>query len=64
MEILEATIDNEEQQVIEDSQPAEAEASPTPERPSSAKPPKSTIKTEQEAKIHIVDTIIYDILEQ
>ena len=62
MQILEAIVDHEEQQIIEDSQPAEAEASPTQERPSSAKPPKSTIKTEEEAKIHIVDTIIYNIL--
>ena len=63
MDILEATIDNEDQQIIEDSQPAEGEAaSPTQERPSSARPPKSAIKTEREAKIHIVDTIIYDIL--
>ena len=63
MQILEAIVDQEEQQIIEDDQPAEGEAaSPSPERPSSAKPPKSTIKTEQEAKIHIVDTIIYDIL--
>ena len=56
MQILEAIVDQEEQQIIEDSQPAEEEASPVPERPSSAKPPKSTIKSEQEAKIHIVDT--------
>ena len=63
MQIIEAIVDQEEHQIIEDDQPAEGEAaSPSPERPSSAKPPKSTIKSEQEAKIHIVDTIIYNIL--
>ena len=62
MEILEGIVDAEEQQIIEDHQPAEGEASASPERPASTKPPKSSIKTEQEAKMHIVDTIIYDIL--
>ena len=57
--------ENEEQQIIEDLHPADVEAPASPERAASIsnlKPPKSTIKTEQEAKIHIVDTIIYDIL--
>ena len=60
--ILEGIVDQEEQQIIEDSQPAEEEASPSQERPSSAKPPQSSIKTEHEAKIHIVDSIVYNIL--
>ena len=62
MHILEGIVDQEEQQIIEDSQPAEEEASPSQERPSSAKPPQSSIKTEHEAKIHIVDSIVYNIL--
>ena len=63
MQVIEAAIlDQEEQQIIEDSQPAEGEASPSQERPSSAKPPQAAIKTEHEAKIHIVDSIIYNIL--
>ena len=63
MQVLEAAIlDQEEQQIIEDSQPAEEEASPSQERPSSAKPPQASIKTEHEAKIHIIDSIIYNIL--
>ena len=62
MQILEAIVDQEEQQIIEDSQPAEEEASPSQERPSSAKPPQASIKSEHEAKVHIVDSIIYNIL--
>ena len=65
MEILGNIVDNEEQQVIEDLHPAGVEAPTPPERAASIsnlKPPKSTIKTEKEAKIHSVDAIIYDIL--
>ena len=57
--------ENEEQQVIEDHQPAEVEAPSSPERAASLshlKPPINTIKTEKEAKIHIIDTIIYDTM--
>ena len=55
-------VDQEEQQLIDDSQPAEEEASPAQERPSSTKPPQASIKTEHEAKIHIIDSIIHNIL--
>ena len=66
MQVLEATVEQEEQQIIED-QPAaaETEVPSSPERASSLsnlKPPLNTIKTEKEAKIHIVDHIIYSIL--
>ena len=60
--------ENEEQQVIEeDQQPqaAEIEVPSSPERASSLtdlKPPIKNIKTEKEAKIHLIDTIIYDTL--
>ena len=60
--------ENEEQQIIEeDQQPqtAEVEVPSSPERASSLtdlKPPISNIKTEKEAKIHLIDTIIYDTL--
>ena len=57
--------ENEEQQVIEDHHSAEVEAPTSPERAASIsdlKPPINNIKTEKEAKIHIIDAIIYDTM--